>query len=182
MLGETDPAKSLPGTIRGDFCIDVGRWVCAHCFTLCFSDFFFIFFFLPYFGSPVSWLSMQEHHPRQRLCGKCQAGDCPVVQGRRAGRLHQLCLHLALLSHSGSCSSLHTGCRPVKHLPQIFLFFFFFFSPHLYPRGVNWCKVHVMSSHSCYTPLPRHHHTVLELDSFLSPIPLETFLSTQVYS
>jgi len=25
MLGETDPAKSLPGTIRGDFCIEVGR-------------------------------------------------------------------------------------------------------------------------------------------------------------
>jgi len=25
MLGETDPAKSLPGTIRGDFCIDIGR-------------------------------------------------------------------------------------------------------------------------------------------------------------
>jgi len=25
MLGETDPAKSLPGTIRGDFCIQVGR-------------------------------------------------------------------------------------------------------------------------------------------------------------
>ncbi|XP_056152647.1 nucleoside diphosphate kinase-like [Lampris incognitus] len=25
MLGETDPAKSNPGTIRGDFCIDVGR-------------------------------------------------------------------------------------------------------------------------------------------------------------
>lgn len=24
MLGETDPAKSLPGTIRGDFCIHVG--------------------------------------------------------------------------------------------------------------------------------------------------------------
>jgi len=25
MLGETDPAKSLPGTIRGDYCIEVGR-------------------------------------------------------------------------------------------------------------------------------------------------------------
>ncbi|CAB4037972.1 Nucleoside diphosphate kinase [Paramuricea clavata] len=25
MLGETDPAKSLPGTIRGDYCIDIGR-------------------------------------------------------------------------------------------------------------------------------------------------------------
>jgi len=25
MLGETDPAKSLPGTIRGDYCIQVGR-------------------------------------------------------------------------------------------------------------------------------------------------------------
>jgi len=25
ILGETDPAKSLPGTIRGDFCIEVGR-------------------------------------------------------------------------------------------------------------------------------------------------------------
>ena len=25
MLGETDPAKSLPGSIRGDFSIDVGR-------------------------------------------------------------------------------------------------------------------------------------------------------------
>lgn len=25
MLGETNPANSLPGTIRGDFCIDVGR-------------------------------------------------------------------------------------------------------------------------------------------------------------
>ena len=25
MLGETDPLKSAPGTIRGDFCINVGR-------------------------------------------------------------------------------------------------------------------------------------------------------------
>uniref|UniRef100_A0A8C5HU03 Nucleoside diphosphate kinase n=2 Tax=Gouania willdenowi TaxID=441366 RepID=A0A8C5HU03_GOUWI len=25
MLGETDPAKSSPGTIRGDYCIDVGK-------------------------------------------------------------------------------------------------------------------------------------------------------------
>ncbi|XP_077359110.1 nucleoside diphosphate kinase 3 [Festucalex cinctus] len=25
MLGETNPAESLPGTIRGDFCVDVGR-------------------------------------------------------------------------------------------------------------------------------------------------------------
>ncbi|CAG7717009.1 unnamed protein product [Allacma fusca] len=25
ILGETDPAKSLPGTIRGDYCIQVGR-------------------------------------------------------------------------------------------------------------------------------------------------------------
>ncbi|XP_040430439.1 nucleoside diphosphate kinase 3 isoform X1 [Cygnus olor] len=25
MIGETNPAESLPGTIRGDFCIDVGR-------------------------------------------------------------------------------------------------------------------------------------------------------------
>merc|ERR1719474_124895 len=25
MLGETDPAKSAPGSIRGDFCIDIGR-------------------------------------------------------------------------------------------------------------------------------------------------------------
>merc|ERR1712010_254300 len=25
MLGETNPADSLPGSIRGDFCIDVGR-------------------------------------------------------------------------------------------------------------------------------------------------------------
>lgn len=28
MLGETDPFKSSPGTIRGDFCIEVGRNVC----------------------------------------------------------------------------------------------------------------------------------------------------------
>jgi nucleoside-diphosphate kinase len=25
MMGETDPAKSLPGSIRGDFSIDLGR-------------------------------------------------------------------------------------------------------------------------------------------------------------
>ncbi|KAM6966470.1 nucleoside diphosphate kinase 3 isoform 3-T3 [Tautogolabrus adspersus] len=25
MLGETNPADSLPGTIRGDFCVEVGR-------------------------------------------------------------------------------------------------------------------------------------------------------------
>lgn len=25
MLGETDPAKSMPGSIRGDFSIDIGR-------------------------------------------------------------------------------------------------------------------------------------------------------------
>mmetsp|Transcript_17359 Transcript_17359/g.31005 ORF Transcript_17359/g.31005 Transcript_17359/m.31005 type:complete len:152 (-) Transcript_17359:186-641(-) len=28
LLGATNPADSLPGTIRGDFCIDVGRNVC----------------------------------------------------------------------------------------------------------------------------------------------------------
>src|ERR1700722_14566234 len=28
MLGETNPADSLPGTIRGDYCIDIGRNVC----------------------------------------------------------------------------------------------------------------------------------------------------------
>lgn len=28
MLGETMPAKSLPGTIRGDMCINVGRNIC----------------------------------------------------------------------------------------------------------------------------------------------------------
>merc|ERR1739847_125369 len=28
MLGETNPAASAPGTIRGDFCIDVGRNIC----------------------------------------------------------------------------------------------------------------------------------------------------------
>ena len=28
MLGETNPVNSLPGTIRGDFCIDVGRNIC----------------------------------------------------------------------------------------------------------------------------------------------------------
>ncbi|XP_069037221.1 nucleoside diphosphate kinase 3 isoform X2 [Lepisosteus oculatus] len=25
MLGETNPADSLPGTIRGDYCVEVGR-------------------------------------------------------------------------------------------------------------------------------------------------------------
>ena len=28
MLGETKPFDSLPGTIRGDFCVDVGRKLC----------------------------------------------------------------------------------------------------------------------------------------------------------
>ena len=28
MLGATNPADSAPGTIRGDFCIDVGRNIC----------------------------------------------------------------------------------------------------------------------------------------------------------
>nr|ALR87694.1 nucleoside diphosphate kinase [Cerebratulus lacteus] len=28
LLGETDPGKSLPGTIRGDYCIHIGRNVC----------------------------------------------------------------------------------------------------------------------------------------------------------
>jgi len=28
MLGETNPAESKPGTIRGDFCIQVGRNIC----------------------------------------------------------------------------------------------------------------------------------------------------------
>jgi len=28
LLGETDPKKSLPGTIRGDFAVDVGRNIC----------------------------------------------------------------------------------------------------------------------------------------------------------
>jgi nucleoside-diphosphate kinase len=28
MLGETNPADSLPGTIRGDFCIQIGRNIC----------------------------------------------------------------------------------------------------------------------------------------------------------
>jgi len=25
MLGQTDPAASAPGSIRGDFCVDIGR-------------------------------------------------------------------------------------------------------------------------------------------------------------
>lgn len=34
MLGETNPADSLPGTIRGDFCVEVSRLVCVcACFT-----------------------------------------------------------------------------------------------------------------------------------------------------
>merc|ERR1719328_684152 len=28
ILGETDPKKSNPGTIRGDFCIEMGRNIC----------------------------------------------------------------------------------------------------------------------------------------------------------
>ena len=28
MLGETNPTASAPGTIRGDFCIEVGRNIC----------------------------------------------------------------------------------------------------------------------------------------------------------
>ena len=28
MLGQTNPLASLPGTIRGDFCIDIGRNIC----------------------------------------------------------------------------------------------------------------------------------------------------------
>jgi nucleoside-diphosphate kinase len=28
MLGETRPLDSAPGTIRGDFCLDVGRNIC----------------------------------------------------------------------------------------------------------------------------------------------------------
>ena len=28
MLGETNPADSLPGTIRGDYGIDIGRNIC----------------------------------------------------------------------------------------------------------------------------------------------------------
>ncbi|KAG1198212.1 hypothetical protein G6F70_006001 [Rhizopus microsporus] len=28
MLGETNPLASAPGTIRGDFCIEVGRNIC----------------------------------------------------------------------------------------------------------------------------------------------------------
>ena len=28
MLGETKPSESLPGTIRGDFAVEVGRNIC----------------------------------------------------------------------------------------------------------------------------------------------------------
>ena len=28
MLGETNPVDSLPGTIPGDYCIDIGRNIC----------------------------------------------------------------------------------------------------------------------------------------------------------
>lgn len=28
MLGETNPADSKPGTIRGDFCVQIGRNIC----------------------------------------------------------------------------------------------------------------------------------------------------------
>jgi len=28
MLGETNPLESAPGTIRGDYCIEVGRNIC----------------------------------------------------------------------------------------------------------------------------------------------------------
>lgn len=37
MLGETNPANSAPGTIRGDFCVDIGRCctqLAARCSTL----------------------------------------------------------------------------------------------------------------------------------------------------
>ena len=27
MLGETNPADSKPGTIRGDYCVQIGRYV-----------------------------------------------------------------------------------------------------------------------------------------------------------
>ncbi len=30
MLGETNPFDSKPGTIRGDFCIEIGRWAGVH--------------------------------------------------------------------------------------------------------------------------------------------------------
>lgn len=64
--------------------------------------------------SDLLLLFSQEHHPWQWLSGKCQQGDFPVVYRWRAGQLHELCLQLALLNLSGSCSSAPTGWKPVN--------------------------------------------------------------------
>uniref|UniRef100_A0A8C9RHZ8 nucleoside-diphosphate kinase n=1 Tax=Scleropages formosus TaxID=113540 RepID=A0A8C9RHZ8_SCLFO len=78
MLGETNPADSLPGTIRGDFCVEVARYgltfppdvvrarVCARASMMC----------------PT--VSPQERGAWQRLCAERPEGDLPVVSAARA--------------------------------------------------------------------------------------------------
>jgi hypothetical protein len=73
MLGETRPLESLPGTIRGDFCLDVG-YCAAH---------------LPFIlASARPWLLLDgilgptvqsERLPRERLGRSSGARDRPVV-------------------------------------------------------------------------------------------------------
>ena len=58
-------------------------------------------------------LTVQEHHPRQRLRGECQARDQPVVQGRRGVQLRQLCPELAVRLNPPAPLH-HAGGRPVS--------------------------------------------------------------------
>ncbi|XP_032304151.1 nucleoside diphosphate kinase isoform X2 [Coturnix japonica] len=83
MLGETNPADSKPGTIRGDFCIQVGRL--QPIMATWDSGWVQNFLKLSYVAE------LHKHHPRQRLCRKRPEGDQPVVQSGRAHRLQTLC-------------------------------------------------------------------------------------------
>ena len=58
MLGETKPADSLPGSIRGDFCIDVGRNICHGSDSVESAEHEIALWFKP--EELTSWSSMQK--------------------------------------------------------------------------------------------------------------------------
>ena len=78
MLGQTKPQDSAPGTIRGDFAVEVGR--CVHfVFDITYAD-----------------RRLQQHLPRQRQRRQRQEGDCPLVRRVRARRVDSRCQPLDL--------------------------------------------------------------------------------------
>lgn len=61
-------------------------------------------------GNVAASLPIQEHYPRQRLCGERGEGDWLVVPARRAGGLQELCSELDLRVTSAECRDSGPQC------------------------------------------------------------------------